>query len=46
MWYHEFNIIHKNLISKKFDIRNISNFNFPENIDCVIHLAILQMILL
>ncbi len=39
MWYHEFNIIHKNLISKKFDIRNISNFNFPENIDCVIHLA-------
>ena len=39
MWYHEFNLNHKNLTSKKFDIRNISNFNFPENIDCVIHLA-------
>ena len=39
MWYHEFNLTHENLTSKKFDIRNISNFKFPENIDCVIHLA-------
>jgi nucleoside-diphosphate-sugar epimerase len=39
MWYHEIKIDHPNLISKKIDIREISKFDFPENIDCVFHLA-------
>ena len=39
MWYHEIKIDHPNLISKKIDIREISKFDFPKNIDCVFHLA-------
>lgn len=39
MWYHEIKVNHSNLISKKIDIREISKFNFPKNIDCVFHLA-------
>ncbi len=39
MWYHQISIIHPNLISKKLDIRDISKFDFPENIDCVFHFA-------
>jgi nucleoside-diphosphate-sugar epimerase len=39
MWYHEIKINHPDLISKKMDIRDISKFDFPKNIDCVFHLA-------
>ena len=39
MWYQDIKIDHPNLISKKIDIREISKFDFPENIDCVFHLA-------
>ena len=39
MWYHKIKITHNNLISKKLDIRDISKFDFPKNIDCVFHFA-------
>jgi|TARA_B110000037_G_scaffold133108_1_gene151029 nucleoside-diphosphate-sugar epimerase len=39
MWYHELKLNHKNFISKKLDIRNLSKFDFPEDIDSVFHLA-------
>lgn len=39
MWYYDLKISNPNFFSYKLDIRNIEDFNFPDNIFCVFHLA-------